>query len=117
MAAVADLTKTEVSAAIPTTASAVKTWWDSAEAYDAGFTTCELMLVLAQAMYIAQVNKNADANDATPLVAGEALAAYAAPIATAPIIDVATGLQIFNQTVSITGITAVNSNATVPALI
>jgi hypothetical protein len=115
MAAVLDVTKTEISTQLAILDSAVKTWWDSADAYDASFGSSELFIKLATAAYMAQVAKNTAANTATPLVAGEALAAYSAPVNGIPVLNVASGLQVYTQTVSVSGLTATDSNATAPA--
>ncbi len=117
MSLVPDLTKAEVSTALAKVDPLVQDWWDSADAYDASFTTSELMIKICTALYIAQVAKNTAANTPTPLVAGEALAAYTAPTNSTPTLNVSTGLQSFTQTVSVSGLTATGSNTTVPAYV
>ncbi len=109
MANVADLTKAEVSAQISDTA--LKTWFDTAPDYDASFGTAELLIKLVQSCYRAQVVKNA----AEAPAAGEALNAYPAPVAGTVSFDAATGLQVFEQSITVNAVSAVDSNLTSPA--
>lgn len=115
MAAVPQVTKTEISTQLAILDVAVQTWWDAAPAFDAGFAADELLIKVLTAAYMAQVAKNTAANTATALNSGEALASFAAPVNGVPVLDLPTGLQIFTQAVTVTGNTSTDSNRTVPS--
>lgn len=113
MAAVEQLTKAEISAQISD--PVVKTWWDTAPAFDASFGVVELMIKLCQAGYRAQVTKNASTLPAP--VAGEALAGFNAPATSTPVLDVTTGLMSYNISMSVDGVSGTDSDRTVSAYV
>ena len=109
MAAVDDLTKTELIAKIDDTALA--TWWTSAPALPSGIDLSELFVKSLKAAYLAQVTKNASA------AVGERLNSYAAPASGTVQLDTATGIQSYTNTCAVTVRTTSSLDVSVRTLI
>jgi hypothetical protein len=115
MTAVPELTKPELSNAMGLIDPALKTWFDSSDPFPPSFGVSEFVLKMLQAGYVAENIKNTAANNVTPLVEGESLASFAAPATSTVTTNATTGVQSFTQTVSVTVVTAANSDFTVAA--
>jgi hypothetical protein len=107
MAEVSDLTKTELSEQLSKIDTSLKTWWDAAPILPTDVPMTELLIKILTAAYMAQVKKNQAAGT---LQTGEALNSYRSPVNTLPVLDPATGMQIYSQTCTVVGFTTSDSN-------
>jgi hypothetical protein len=112
MAAVPDLTKAELIAEISDAALAA--WWTASDALPGTVGLAEFFAKALSAAYVAQTKKNIAAGDLTPLVLGEALAAYDAPTTGTVVTDALTGEQSFTATYSVQTISAADLDTTAP---